>query len=119
MRMVLLTIFAAALLLAGAPTAGGVTSDRAGPAIRIAQFSPLVVTGEHFRRTERVVLRVMVPERTYVRTLRTTRRGTFVARFESVTGDRCGGGLVVVATAGDGRTAKARMPQFLCPPAIP
>lgn len=78
-----------------------------------------MVTGEKFRPVERVKVRVNAQGTSVVRTVRTSLRGTFTARFVQVSGDRCGGAISVVATAADGRLAKFRLPQFLCPPGNP
>jgi len=119
MRVGLLIVSAVVGLLAVSTGFADVKGESAPPTIRIAQLSPLVVTGKQFRALERIAIRVATPERTRVRTMRTTRRGTFVARFAAVTFDRCSGGPSVVVTTATGLVAKTRMPQPLCPPAMP
>jgi hypothetical protein len=88
------------------------------PSVRVAQWSPLVVVGERFRPFQTVVLEVTAGPKTLVRRLRTSRRGTFVVRFAAVISDRCNG-VSIIATGAGGRVAKMRLPEFLCPPAIP
>lgn len=119
MRVGLLIVSAAVGLLAVSAGFADAKRETVRPTIRIAQLSPLVVTGTQFRPRERIVIRVAALPKTYVRTIRTTRRGTFVARFAAVTFDRCGGGPSVVVTTATGLVAKTRMPKPLCPPAMP
>lgn len=119
MRTAFLIVTAAAISLALAPGSVGARVDAAQPAVRITSLSPLVVAGERFRPTERVVIKVTADGTRVMRYTRVSRRGTFVARFSAVTADRCNGGVSVVVTTADGRVAKTRMPQLLCPPGVP
>jgi hypothetical protein len=112
-------VLAAVALLAGSTGIGNASSERAAPSLRVKQLSPLVLVGERFRPAQRVVLRVTVGERTLVRVRRASPAGTFTATFPAVTIDRCGGGFSAVATAANGAVAKVRLPQALCPPALP
>lgn len=89
--------------------------ESARPTVRIIHYAPLLVAGEQFRPLQRIVIRVTASTQTNARTMRTTRRGTFVARFEAVTAHRCDGGVSVVVTTASGLVAKARTPQALCP----
>ena len=118
MRGVCLTMLATALFALTMPVSLAAKADGA-PTVRVTQYTPLVVKGEQFRASQRVVIRVTAASRTRVRAMRTSTSGTFVARFAAVSVDRCSGGVSVVVTAADGRVAKARRPDFLCPPAIP
>jgi hypothetical protein len=118
MRGVCVTVLVTAVLAAATPASLDAKST-GQPTVRIAQLSPLVVRGERFRAAQRVVIRVTAASETRVRTMRTTPSGAFVARFSAVTVDRCSGGVSVVVTAADGRVAKTRRPDLLCPPAIP
>jgi hypothetical protein len=88
------------------------------PSVRVTQWSPLVVVGERFRPLEPIVVKVTAGTETLVRRLRSSRRGTFVVRFAAVNSDRCHG-VSIIATGAGGRVAKMRLPEFLCPPAIP
>jgi hypothetical protein len=119
MRLLALIAVAAAALLASSIGHTRTNSDSARPSVRITHFSPLVVAGDNFRSAERITIRVTAPTKTVARLARVSQRGRFVARFTAITGDRCSGGVSVVVTTADGRVAKTRMPQFLCPPAIP
>lgn len=92
--------------------------DQAQPSVRVSQWAPLVLVGAQFRPFERVVIRVSSDAETTVRRLRTTRRGTFVARFTTTALDRCSGFSIQVTGVG-GRVAKARLPLPLCPPGSP
>jgi hypothetical protein len=94
-------------------------AESARPSVRVTQFSPLVVTGQRFKPVERIVIRVTTSDKGIVRRTRVSPRGTFVARFEAVMGDRCGDAFSVVVTTASGRMAKATVPQPLCPPAMP
>lgn len=119
MRTSILLVTAAAISLALAPTVAGARVDAAKPAIKITNTSPLVVAGERFRSSERIVIKVNANGKSVMRYTRVSRRGTFVARFTAITADRCNGGISVVVTTADGRVAKTRMPQLLCPPGVP
>lgn len=112
-------MLAALSLLAGSTGIASATSERATPSLRVKQLSPLVLVGERFRPAARVVLRVNTGARTLVRVRRASLRGTFTVTFNGVTVDRCGSGFSAVATAANGAVAKVRLPQALCPPALP
>jgi hypothetical protein len=114
MSRLLIGVAALALLTFSTGFADG-KSGSAGPTVRIVQTSPLVVAGQRFRPVERIVIRVYVPSATRTRTMRTTRQGTFVASFSSVSVHRCNGGVSVVVTTASGLVAKSKMPQPLCP----
>ena len=108
------------LALLSASTGGAdAKPEPAGPIVRIAQLSPLVVQGERFRPRQRILIRVGAHAVSHKRTMRATRRGTFAARFAGVSYDRCGGSVSVVVTTATGLVAKTRMPLALCPPALP
>jgi hypothetical protein len=115
----ILVVLAAVALLASSAGLAEAKSERAAPSLRMKQLSPLVLVGERFRPAERVVLRVTVGARTLVRARRASPGGTFTVAFPAVTVDRCGGGFSAVATAASGAVAKIRLPQALCPPALP
>jgi hypothetical protein len=108
-----------ALVALTVPASLAAKPDGTQPTVRITHYAPLVVKGERFRASQRVVIRVTAQGETRVRATRTSPSGTFVARFTAVTVDRCSGGVSVVATGADGRVAKTRRPDLLCPPAIP
>jgi hypothetical protein len=115
MRVALLIVSAAVALLAVSTGFAATERESARPTVRVAQLSPVVVAGERFRPVERIVIRLATSTRTHTRTLRTTRRGTFVARFETASAHRCNGGVSVVVTTASGLVAKARTPEALCP----
>lgn len=119
MRLVLLIVSAALALLAVSTGLAATQSESARPTVRVTQLSPVVVAGERFRSVERIVIRVTTSTKTHVRTMRTTRRGTFVARFQTASAHRCDGGVSVVVTTASGLIAKAQTPQALCPPGMP
>jgi hypothetical protein len=119
MRVVLLIVSAAVALLAVSPGFASIVRESARPTVRVTQLSPVVVAGERFRPVERIVIRVTTSTQAQVRTMRTTRRGTFVARFETASAHRCDGGVAVVVTTASGLIAKAQTPQALCPPGMP
>jgi hypothetical protein len=87
--------------------------------VRIAQLSPLVVTGERFRSREALRIKVTTDSGTVVRRTRASLRGRFAARFEAIHGDRCNSGISVVVRGGGGSFATKQLPQLLCPPANP
>jgi hypothetical protein len=118
MRVVLLIVSAAVALLAVSTGLAATERASARPTVRVTQLSPVVVAGERFRPAERIVVRVTTTK-THVRTMRTTRRGTFVARFQNASAHRCDGGVSVVVTTASGLLAKAQTPQAQCPPGMP
>ena len=99
-----------ALLL---PVAAG--AGRTPATLRIADQSPLVVKGAHFRANERVRV-------TASRTMSVTRvvsangAGRFTVQFAQLSSDRCSG-LLVRAVGSRGTMATAKLPQPYCPPA--
>jgi hypothetical protein len=117
-RRSLVILLAAASLLAWTQLAVA-ESTRAQPTVRIAQWSPLVIAGERFRSREALVIRVTTDTRTVVRRTRASLQGRFVARFESVHGDRCSSDFAVVVRGGNGSFATKQLPQLLCPPGNP
>ena len=96
--------------------AGSGSSLRAKPALKLVSMQPLTVRGLRFDRTERVLVRVLAPKRATKR-VSATRAGTFVARFTSVSLDRCSA-LMVVAVGSKGARASLKGPQPVCPPSL-
>lgn len=98
-RIVVLAL--GALLL----TAGGTTAAARTPArLKMTSRRPLVVSGSHFRRRERVRVVVHAGDVRRVRRVRASRTGRFTVSFRTVAAGPCGG-LSVVATGRRGSRA--------------
>lgn len=106
------------LAVTGALAAASVATAASGarPALRLVKSQPPIVSGSHFRHSERVKVTFDVGAQRFVRYARTTPSGSFTASAASGNLDRCGDLLLVVAVGrlGDRATLKLQLPD--CPP---
>jgi hypothetical protein len=104
-----------ALLIALAGVASASASSTAR--VRFLSIDPVKVRGTGFYARERVRVTLRGPDMRRVRTVTTSARGAFTARFGGVTGfDRCTDSLYVAAAGRRGDRAGAKLPQPQCPP---
>jgi hypothetical protein len=92
----------------------GTAAAATQPTIKIVTRTPLVVSGTHFRASER--LKLVVGGSTFV--VHTTRLGTFQANLGAPLADRCSAQVTAVGL--NGESATLRLPvRTMCAPARP
>ena len=112
-----LTTAAAAVALAGASGADGV-STRTGT-LRLADTNPLTVTGARFLARERVVVRATLDGSRLIRRARASAAGRFTTTFTGHAVHRCSWELDVSATGSRGTEAVLKLrAQPQCPPPL-
>jgi hypothetical protein len=108
------TLAAAVVLLALLPSGAAATDVGSGKAsVRLARAAPVTIHGRDFAAGEQVRLTVWAT-REAKKTVAADGSGRFVARFRSVSFDRCHG-LTVKAVGSSGSRAIYRTPKLLCP----
>lgn len=88
---------------AGAAT-GSAPEGKREPAIMLLSETPVALRGSGFKPRERVALRVVVANRTFTKSVRSTPAGTFTARFTQAERTECDP-LSAIATGGSGSRA--------------
>jgi len=115
MRILFSTVIALAALAVAVPT--GAAPQRAKPALRIVDTSPLAVRGTNWHARERVRVRVS-GETSAVRLVRATLAGAFTAQFPAVTVERCGDPLWITGIGASGARASVKLVLPECPPPL-
>ena len=102
--------------LAAAPAAA---APAAVPSLRIADTSPLVVQGRHFRAGERVRVTLVAPalELRLPRRVTASPTGRFTVRFDRPRPGPCLGFTVTAVGSGGSRAVVKRPPLPACMPA--
>jgi hypothetical protein len=108
MRTLLVTLLAACAVASPADVA-------AAPRLTILDRNPLALKGTGFGGQERVTLAVTLGPKSDRRILRTTRAGTFLARFPGFVYDRCHGALTVTAVGARGHRTHFTLQPLPCP----
>jgi hypothetical protein len=105
------------LVLCGAALASDLGGAAPGGSarLRIAHTHPLELHGEGFVPNEHVTLRVELGAKTVKRALRTSARGKFVSRYDSLVLDRCSKRLAVKAVGAHGDSAEFELQTLPCP----
>jgi hypothetical protein len=87
--------------------------------LRVVNLQPVTLAGSRFVAAEAVRVTVTAQGSTERRSVRATSRGTFVVRFETLSVDRCNGGLTARALGARGSFASTKvLPLPLCPPSL-
>jgi hypothetical protein len=113
-----LTTAAVAVAVAGAGRADGASTRTA--TLRVADTTPVTVTGSRFLAREAVVVRATIDGNRLVRRMRASALGRFTTTFtgHDVT-DRCNSDLFVRAIGARGSEAVVKIgPQPQCPPRL-
>ena len=106
-----------ALLAAVLVTAGA--GATAKPALRLLGKQPLAVRGTSFKPSERIRVSFSTSTGKAVRSVRSSRAGTFTAQAPATLAyDPCLESLVVRAIGARGDDARLKLPQRACPPAL-
>jgi hypothetical protein len=109
-------IICAAVLALAAAGAAAATPAPAKPRLALSGLQPAAVRGSHFAGRERVRVGFSAGGETWIRTVRTTEAGTFVAPApEDFTYSPCGSPLLVTALGARGDRATLRLAQRECP----
>lgn len=101
---------------ASLPQVAGTASVR--PELRLADSTPVVLRGSHFRANEAVLVRLTVSDVVRSKRVRASARGAFSAVYPLVSYDRCSGVLSAVATGRGGSRDSLKLPQVACPPRL-
>ena len=104
----------ALLLVAFVPAAHGAVH----PQLRLLDFSPASVAGTGFRPRERVVVTVTGGLNRLRRSVVTSARGAFVARFATAIAAPSCGQLAIVAVGARGDRASWKSPPKSCGPPV-
>jgi hypothetical protein len=93
---------------------GSAAGAATGPALRIVQERPLVVTGARFKAHEAVRVTVRVGARTLTRDTHAGPRGGFIVAFRGVKINFCARPLSILARGTASGTARAAPPRPVC-----
>lgn len=85
-----------------------------GPALRIVQERPLVLTGARFKAREAVRVTVRAGTRTLTRDTHAGPRGGFTVTFRGVKINFCAGPLSILARGTASGIARASLPRTVC-----
>ncbi|MGZ8691618.1 MAG: hypothetical protein ACXWZY_05535 [Gaiellaceae bacterium] len=113
-------VLLAALVLVGAAYAfpSGTAATRA--TLKLVRTEPVLLSGSGFRSAERVRVSAQIDGKTLVRRVVASRVGAFRVAFGTdIVVDRCNSPFAARAVGARGSEARLKLPELLCPPALP